>query len=186
MSKLTDMINRILGRNKSAKNLALKVGIMGDKTYPDGQKVSFVGYVNEYGYKGIVPSRYGMVYHKLDKDGNIANGGRFVKESKASIERQVVIPDYELNIPSRPFFRTAIANNKEALKVAIARAIREGDATYAARIAGEFMTDALKESVMTWSDPSNAKSTIRQKGYNAPLRGPDKLLRNSFTYEIEE
>jgi hypothetical protein len=186
MSKLTDMINKILGRTKSAKNLALKVGIMGDKTYPDGQKVSFVGYVNEYGYKGIVPSRYGMVYHKLDKDGNIANGGRFVKESKASIERQVVIPDYELNIPSRPFFRTAVANNKEALKEAIAKAIRHGGVDFGVRIAGEFMVDALKESVMTWTDPPNAPSTVKSKGYQAPLRANDKLLRNSFTYEIEQ
>jgi len=48
------------------------------------------------------------------------------------------------------------------------------------------MVDALKESVMTWTDPPNAKSTIRQKGFNSPLRGVDRLLRNSFTYEIEQ
>jgi hypothetical protein len=54
------------------------------------------------------------------------------------------------------------------------------------RIAGEFMSDALKESVMTWGDPPNAASTIRAKGFNSPLRANDKLLRNSFTYEIEE
>lgn len=186
MSKLTDMINRILGKGKAAKSVKLKVGIMGEKTYPDGEKVSFVGYVNEYGYKGTIPSHYGMVYHKTDKDGNISNGGKFVKESKSNLERMVVIPDYVLDIPSRPFFRTAIAKNRDPLKELIAAAIRAGSPLQAAQMAGEFMTDALKESVMTWSDPPNAKSTVAAKGYNAPLRANDKLLRNSFSYEIEQ
>lgn len=186
MSKLTDMIKRILGKGKAAKNVKLKVGIMGEKTYPDGESVAFVGYVNEYGYKGTVPSRYGMVYHKLDKDGNIANGGRFTKESKASIARMVVIPDYTMNIPSRPFFRTAVENSRDQLREAIAKAVRERGAVEAAHLAGMFMSDQLKESVMNWTDPPNAKSTVAAKGYNAPLRANDRILRNSFTYEIEK
>ena len=48
----------------------------------------------------------------------------------------------------------------------------------------EHMVDELKMSVLTWTDPSNAPSTIKAKGYNSPLRGPDKLLRDSFSYEI--
>lgn len=186
MGKLSDMISRLLGKNKSAKSVRLKVGIMGDKTYPDGEKVSFVGYVNEYGYKGTIPSHYGMIYHKTDKDGNIAHGGRFVKESKANLERMVVIPDYVLDIPSRPFFRTAVALNKDPLAELIAGVLRSGTPLEAAQKAGEFMAGALQESVMTWTDPPNAKSTVDQKGYNAPLRANDKLLRNSFTYEIEQ
>lgn len=182
MSKLTDMLDKY----RKGPNAALKVGIMGDKTYPDGQLVAYVGYVNEYGYKGMVPGRKQTIYHSVNADGSMRNDGRFVKAKKANLERIVDVPSYELNIPSRPFFRTAVANNKDALKAAIARAIRAGGMELGIRAAGEFMVDALKESVMTWTDPPNAKSTIRNKGYNSPLRGPDRLLRNSFTYEIEQ
>jgi hypothetical protein len=182
VTKLTEMLDKY----RKGASPKVKVGIMGDKTYPDGELVAYVGYVNEYGYKGTVPGRTQMVYHKLDKDGNIANGGKFVKKSKASIERLVVVPSYELNIPSRPFFRTAVAENKDALKELIAKVLRAGSVMDAAHMAGEFMADKLQESVMTWSDPPNAKSTQAAKGYNAPLRANDKLLRNSFTYEIEQ
>lgn len=182
MSKLTDMLDKY----RKGPKAALKVGIMGDKTYPDGQLVAYVGYVNEYGYKGMIPGRKQTIYHSVNADGSMRNDGRFVKAKKANLERIVDVPSYELNIPSRPFFRTAVANNKEALKEAIAKAIRHGGVEFGVRIAGEFMVDALKESVMAWTDPPNAPSTVKSKGYQAPLRANDKLLRNSFTYEIEQ
>lgn len=182
MSKLTEMLDKY----RKGPKAALKVGIMGDKTYPDGELVAYVGYVNEYGYKGMVPGRKQKIYHSVNADGSMRNDGRFVRAKKANLERIVDVPSYELNIPSRPFFRTAIALNKDQLKEIIAKAIREGGVVYGMRIAGEFMSDKLKESVMTWSDPPNAASTIRHKGFNGPLRGTDRLLRNSFTYEIEQ
>lgn len=182
MSKLTEMLEKY----KDGGPSRMKVGIMGDKTYPDGQKLSFVGYVNEYGYNGIIPGRKQSIFHAVDKDGNMKFDGQFVKKAKSNFERIVDVPEYKLVIPSRPFFRSAIAKNSEELKEIIAKAVKKGGVEYALRIAGEFMTDKLKDSVMTWTDPPNAKSTIRDKGYNAPLRGKDKLLRNSFSYEIEE
>lgn len=182
MSKLTEMLDKYRKEPKAV----LKVGIMGDKTYPDGELVAYVGYVNEYGYKGMVPARKQTIYHSVNADGSMRNDGRFVKAKKANLERIVDVPSYELSIPSRPFFRTAIANNRDALKEIIAKAIKDGGVVYGMRIAGEFMSDALKESVMTWSDPGNAASTIRAKGYDSPLRANDRLLRNSFTYEIEK
>lgn len=182
MSKLTEMLDKYRKEPKAA----LKVGIMGDKTYPDGELVAYVGYVNEYGYKGMVPARKQTIYHSINQDGSMRQNGRFVKAAKANLERVVDVPAYELNIPSRPFFRTAVANNKDKLKEIIAKAIKEGGVVYGMRIAGEFMSDQLQESVMTWSEPENAKSTQKAKGYNAPLRANDKLLRNSFTYEIEQ
>ncbi len=182
MTKLTDMMDRYA----KGGSPVVKAGIMGGATYPDGELVSYVGYINEYGYKGVIPSRTQMVYHKLDSDGNIANGGRFVKKSKASIERLVVVPAYTLDIPARPFFRTAIEDNKQALKELIAATLRTGSPMDAAHKAGQFMVEAFGESVNTWTDPPNAKSTVREKGYNAPLRANDKLLRNSFSYEIDK
>lgn len=182
MSKLTE----ILDKYRKEKNKSLKVGVMGNKTYPDGELVSYVAYVNEYGYKGMIPGRKQTIYHSVNQDGAMRNDGRFVRKASANLERVVDVPSYELDIPSRPFFRTAIANNKDKLREIIAKAIREGGVERGMRIAGEFMSDALQESVMTWTDPPNAASTVKAKGYNAPLRANDKLLRNSFSYEIEE
>lgn len=89
-------------------------------------------------------------------------------------------------IPSRPFFRTAIANVKGEMVETIARSLKNNDVETALRHGGEILADELKEQVVTWSDPPNAPYTIAQKGYNAPLRGNDRLLRNSFTVEISD
>ena len=87
-------------------------------------------------------------------------------------------------IPPRPFFRTAVENNRDKLGPMFVGATQKHDTEAAMRTVCEHMVDELKMSVLTWTDPSNAPSTIKAKGYNSPLRGPDKLLRDSFSYEI--
>jgi len=90
-------------------------------------------------------------------------------------------------IPPRPFFRSAIAKNRDTLgQKFMARMARGDDPETAMRMICEYMVDELKTSVLTWEEPPNAPYTIQKKGYNAPLRGPDRLLRNSFSYEIVE
>ena len=90
------------------------------------------------------------------------------------------------HVPARPFFRTAIANNRDVLPKMAASLLQKHDPETALRLVGEHMIGELSKSVMTWTDPPNAQSTIDQKGYNAPLRANDKLLRKSFSLEIEE
>lgn len=182
MSKLKEMLDKYRGIERRK----LRVGIMADKTYPDGQKVAFVGYVNEYGYEGMIPARKQTIFHSVNQDGSMRNDGKFVKAKDANLERVVDVPEYKLKIPARPFFRSAIADNKQRLREIIASALKEKGADEALALGGNFMADALKQSVMTWSDPENAKSTQRAKGYNAPLRANDRILRNSFSYEIEQ
>lgn len=87
--------------------------------------------------------------------------------------------------PARPFFRTAVEKNKDVLPAMAASLLKNNDPETALRLIGEHMAGEFSDSVMTWSDPPNAQSTIDAKGYNAPLRANDKLLRNSFSYEIE-
>ena len=89
-------------------------------------------------------------------------------------------------IPPRPFFRTAVENNRDKLGPMFVRAVQKHEPETAMRMVCEHMVDELKTSVLTWTDPPNAPSTIKSKGYDAPLRGPDKLLRNSFSYEINQ
>jgi len=133
-------LSKFLDKYRKTETVALKVGIIGSKTYPDGTPVAAVGYANEYG----TPT-----------------------------------------IPARPFFRSTIENNASVLPEMIASLLKKHDPEAALRLVGEHMTGELKQAVMTWSDPPNAESTIAQKGYNAPLRANDRILRNSFSYEIE-
>lgn len=134
-------LKKMLDKYRGLERVALRVGIMGGKTYPDGTLVAEVGYVNEYGTDII---------------------------------------------PTRPFFRSAIANERSVLPKMAASLLGKNDPETALRLIGEHMVGALSDSVQTWSEPPNAPSTIREKGYNAPLRANDRLLRNSFSYEIEE
>lgn len=134
-SGLADKLQKIAAQ----RAVKARVGILEDKTYPDGAGVAEVGYMNEYGTD---------------------------------------------TIPPRPFFRKAVADNRDKLPAMMAALLKQHDAETAMRLVCEHMADELKMSVMTWEEPPNAPSTIAAKGYNAPLRGPDRLLRNSFSYEI--
>lgn len=87
-------------------------------------------------------------------------------------------------IPPRPFFRKAIADNRDKIPQMMGKLLQKHDPETAMRLVCEHMKDELQTSVMTWEDPPNAPSTIKKKGFDSPLRGTDRLLRNSFSYEI--
>lgn len=137
MTKLTDMLDKY----RQKVSLGMRVGIMGEKTYPDGPKVATVGFFNEFGTD---------------------------------------------QIPPRPFFRSTVEANRDVLPRMAASLLANNEPETVLRLIGEHMVGELVDSVMTWSDPPNADSTVEAKGYNAPLRANDRLLRNSFTYEIDQ
>lgn len=179
-------LKKMLDKYRNAASTAVRVGIIGSKPYPDGTPVAFVGYINEYGYKGTVPERTQTIYHSVNEDGSFKKGGQFVKKATANFARTVTVPAHTIEIPSRPFMRSTIASNRAVLSEMAADFFSKTDPETALRALGQHMVDEFTDAVNTWSEPPNAKSTIAQKGYNAPLRANDKLLRNSFSYEIEE
>lgn len=138
MSKLTEMLDKY----RKGGSLGMKVGIMGDKTYPDGMKVAHVGWINDQGAP-------------------------------------------HAHIPSRPFFRETVFRNQAVIPKMVAALLKNNDPETVLRLVGEHMVGEFTDAVMTWKDPPNAQSTIDQKGFDSPLRANDKLLRNSFSYEIE-
>ena len=181
MSKLKQMLDKY----RNMESLTLRAGIINDSHYADGQSVAYIAKLNEYGYDGMVKGRQQTIYHSINQDGSMRNDGRFVKASKANLARIVDVPDYHLKIPPRSFFRSTVANERKLLPAMIAKAVRGGaDFEDAMHQAGQHMVDAFHDSVMTWQDPPNAPSTVASKGYNAPLRGKEKLLRKAFSYEI--
>ena len=92
----------------------------------------------------------------------------------------------ERRVPARPFFRTAIKENQAQIREMFPELLKKNDVATALGLVGSFMADALQESVMTWQEPPNAQSTIDAKGYNAPLRANDRILRNSFSFKVSE
>lgn len=127
-------------------------------------------------YRGLerVTLRVGIMGGKTYPDGTPVAEVGYVNEYGTDV------------IPTRPFFRSAIANERSVLPQMAASLLGKNDPETALRLIGEHMVGALSDSVQTWSEPPNAPSTIAAKGYNAPLRANDRLLRNSFSYEIEE
>lgn len=89
-------------------------------------------------------------------------------------------------IPPRPFFRTALDSSREKALEALSSSLGKGNgAEKSLLLAAEIVKNNIVSNILTWRLPPNAQSTIRDKGFNAPLRGKDRLLRNSVTTSIE-
>lgn len=124
-----------------------------------------------------IKARVGIIERKNYPDGQTV--------AQVGYDNEYGVPHQK--IPSRPFFRTAIAKNRSELSKKLGQYMAAGYSPQdAMRYVCEHMVNELKVSVITWKQPPNKPYTIQQKGFNAPLRGTDRLLRNSFSYEIKE
>ena len=90
-----------------------------------------------------------------------------------------------IKAPPRPFFRYTIATKspgwgKDLGSIAVATNYN-GPQTLA--LMGERIKDQIQTSINSWSSPPNAASTIRRKGFDAPLRHTMLMLR-SVDYEV--
>lgn len=170
------------------KRVVAHVGVLDGATYPDGESVAQVAFWNEYGHKGTIPARSQRVYRSLnEKTGSFNKKGQFVRKDKSNFESWVTIPSYEINVPPRPFFRNAIEAEKAGLKKLAVELLAKGvNEDKAVRLMAEQMVVGLEKSVTEFSDPPNAYSTEKAKGFNNPLLGPIKgrMLVNSFSYEV--
>lgn len=180
-SKLEEALEKYL-----TGNLELRAGIFEEATYPDGTPVAYVGYIQEFGATIKQKARTGTIYRRVNKDGSFAGKGRFVKASKSNFSTQHDIAEHEIEIPPRPFFRTVVENGKNTWPQILAKSIeKNGDVKGALELLGENIAGELKESVLSWTSPPNAKSTIANKGFDKPLVDDGQLSR-SFGYEVND
>lgn len=90
------------------------------------------------------------------------------------------------NIPSRPFFRQTIKEQREAWSNLAINGIRAGYSIEKVMgLVGSQMQTDVQFSILTWSVPPNAPYTIAKKGTNSPLR-ESLLMHDSIKYEIVE
>lgn len=90
------------------------------------------------------------------------------------------------NIPSRPFFRDTIAQQKKAWGEL---AVKGAKAGYTIEkilgLVGMQMSNDIQYTIMTFTNPPNAPATIAKKGTDSPLR-ETLLLHDSITYELSD
>lgn len=82
-------------------------------------------------------------------------------------------------IPARPFFRTAIQKNQAQWAANFAKGLvyykYDGKVTLMAL--GQRMKDDIVTSIMGWTTPPNAASTVARKGFNKPLTHSGYMAR---------
>lgn len=182
-SKLEEALSKYL---LSGSNLELRAGVLEGSTYDDGTSVAQVAYMQEFGASINQAERTGTVYRSIRKDGTFNKNGRFVKAKNSNFATEHNIPAHTINIPPRPFFRTVIANGKTTWSAILAKGIENrGSVRGGMEYLGGAIVEELHTSVMTWTSPPNAASTVAKKGSNSPLRDSMRLSR-SFSYEVSD
>ncbi|UYL86081.1 putative RNA polymerase [Acinetobacter phage vB_AbaM_BP10] len=88
------------------------------------------------------------------------------------------------NIPSRPFFRQTIKEQKAAWANLMKQGFKAGYSLEKCfGLVGTQMQTDIQYSIMTWTTPPNAPTTIAAKGFDAPLRDT-MLMHDSIKYEV--
>lgn len=168
---------RQLERNSETARVA-RVGFLEGSTYPDGTPVAEIASIQEFGASIDHPGGTKYITDAVvGKRGAERIGARFVGKSFQGETKTTAA--HKIVIPPRPFFRTAIAKNKQAWADALAISMKRtgmDSATSLGRVAMLMVSD-IQKSIIDWSDPPNAPSTIRKKGYNNPLEHTRTMLR---------
>ncbi len=171
----------------------LRVGIFEDATYPANDSgevlhVAQVAFWNEYGAKVEVPEHKVTIYRSInEKTGDFRRDGRFTKKAKANFETTHTVPAHTITIPSRPFFRKTVRDNRKQWidKVGQLLSLYKGDVDKVLNVLGNSMSEEIRAAIMSWTDPPNRPSTVRKKGFNSPLRESGDMAK-AIGYEVSD
>lgn len=87
--------------------------------------------------------------------------------------------------PSRPFFRTTIAQKSSEWGMILSKALvyYKMDSSKALAALGTQMQSDVRESIVRWSTPPNAASTVSIKKFNKPLVD-DGTMQRVVNYKV--
>lgn len=184
-SKLEEKLREIA--EKAGKANTVRVGFLENSTYPNGLPVAYIAAVNEYGGTAQVPEHDVAVNRKVNSNGEFAKGGRFVKAAESNFQTVHHVDAYTVTIPARPYFRGMVQQNRGEWGPALGKIIPAAnyDSSVALERLGLMVKDQLQESIREFSNPPNAKSTVRKKGFDKPLVDSSHML-NSVDFEVNE
>lgn len=173
---------------KFAKEPVLSVGFLENATYPDGKSVAMIAAINEFGATIEREPSEITVYRKLNKAGTeFLRNGRFVKRREANFSSTHAVSAYTITIPPRPFFRGMVKDKSPQWGSDFVKLLKKADydVQNAMMMMGEHIKGQLMSAINDFSDPANAPSTIRKKGFNKPLTDT-ATMRNNVDYAIDE
>jgi hypothetical protein len=90
------------------------------------------------------------------------------------------------HIPARPFFRNMIQKNSKSWGKLIAAAMKKLNYSLmgALSLTGEVLVSQLQKSIEDFTDPENAPSTVKAKGFNKPLED-SKNMKRAVAYDVK-
>ena len=89
-----------------------------------------------------------------------------------------------VRIPPRPFFRGMIAQDSGRWGSLLAGFLRGSyNSVRALRLMGEHIKDELQQSIVRFTTPENAPSTVKRKGFNKPLIDTG-VMQRAVDYEV--
>jgi len=89
-------------------------------------------------------------------------------------------------IPPRPFMRKTIQDEEKGWGDIVADQLEMGVSTkFAMGILGTVIAGQVLDNIESWQEPPNAPSTIKNKGFNAPLRHTG-VMKSNITYRVKQ
>lgn len=171
----------------------LKVGFLEGATNTDGISIPLIAASNEFGAKipaRQVPEHQAEIFNKINRDGSLGAGGKFVRRSKSNFARTVTIPAHTIpaiKIPARPFFRRMISLGKGNWGGYLGKFLKSTD--YSAKLSmdmlGEKMEGELVQSITDQVYAPLAKSTVSSKGFAQTLVASGDMKR-AVAHEIAD
>lgn len=142
----------------------------------------------------IVKVTYKKSNYDLDKikEGKVRVG--FFESSKYEgnlyVAQVARYNEFGLGVPMRPFMRPAIHQRKSELvnllRSKYKKAFKDNSNTMEVlEVFGEYCKGLIQNQIINTNYPPNAPSTIKRKGFNAPLRDTHLML-NSVSHQEEE
>ena len=183
--KLAGYLNRIA--NKIQATPKEQVGFMEDATYEGSDSsepnipVAMVAFINEYGATIKVKEHDQNIYRSINEQtGEFNKKGKFVKKKDSNFMTTHHVKAHTITIPQRPFFRKAISKNKEGWGSDLGKFLKESnyEADTALEQLGEVIQGQVQDSILEFTDPKNADSTIAKKGFDSPLRDTGHMYRS--------
>lgn len=185
--KLQAYLAQIAGNLASAGSApSVQVGFLEGSTYPDGTSVPTIAALNEFGGTIQKPPGHVTVYRKMNKAGtHFLRNGRFVKRSEANFSSTHATPGHAITIPPRPYFRRMIKANGPSWGPDIGKLLvaNKFDTAKVLGLMGTLIKGQLQDSIVNFTTPRNAPSTIARKGFDKPLIDTGHML-NSVDFEV--
>ena len=111
-------------------------------------------------------------------------------DGNTSVAQVARYNEFGAGVPARPFMRPAVHQRKTDLTNLLHRQYRQAirdnqDTLEVLERFGEYVKGIIQEQIVNTNEPPNAPSTIKKKGFNAPLRDTLVML-HSVRFQAEE